>query len=85
MKGGRLEFDEGVAGRPGGEPDAGDGVEGVVAGGQVEVDGVVVDVQGAGSGLRLFARQCGHGPMLPDAVRAGQRVAPPTPGGRRGE
>ncbi len=81
VEGGRLEFDEGVAGGPGGEPDAGDGVEGVVAGGQVEVDGVVVDVQGAGSGLRLFARQCGHGPMLPDAVGAGQRVAPAASGG----
>ncbi|MFD6431012.1 hypothetical protein ACFWEF_20325, partial [Bacillus velezensis] len=42
-----------------GEPDHGVGVEGVGAGGEVEVDGVAVYVDEPGSGLRFAARQYG--------------------------
>ncbi len=46
--------------RADGEPDDGAGVEGVVPGGQVQVDGVAVDVEEPGTGLRFVARQYGH-------------------------
>lgn len=69
----RLQFDEGVSGGAGGEPDDGGGVEGVVVAGEVEGDGVVVDVDEPGSELRFVARQCGHGAMLPQRA-AGPRA-----------
>ena len=94
---GRLELDEGVRRRArGGEPDDGAGVEGVVAGGEVEVDRVAVDVEELGSGLRFVARQYGHGAMLPDGADLAQgrigtrpmsgpvRVPPCAPPGRVG-
>lgn len=57
----RFQLDEGVAGGAGGEPDDGLGLEGLVAGGEVEGDLVVPDVEEPGSDLRFVARQCGHG------------------------
>lgn len=56
-----LELDEGVARGACGEADVDAGVEGFVADGEVEGDGVVVDVEEPGSELRFGARQCGHG------------------------
>jgi hypothetical protein len=58
---GGLELDEGVRVRAGAEADDGVRVEGVVAGGEIEVDRVPVDVEELGSGLRFVARQYGHG------------------------
>lgn len=58
---GGLEFDEGVSDGPCGELDDGTGVEGVLAGGQIEGDRVPVDIDELGSGLRFVARQYGHG------------------------
>lgn len=60
---GGLDLDEGVRVvlvRADGEPDDGAGVEGVVPGGQIEVDRVAVDVDEPGTGLRFVARQYGH-------------------------
>lgn len=71
-QGGGLELDEGVPGGACGELDDGAGVEGVLAGGQVEVDGVPLYVEELGSGLRFVARQYGHGSMLPYGVRGAQ-------------
>lgn len=58
---GGLQLDEGVCGGACGEPDDGGGVEGLVVAGEVEGDGVVLDVEELGSELRFVARQCGHG------------------------
>lgn len=60
-QGGGLEFDEGVSGSLSGELYDGAGVEGVLAGGQIECDRVPVDIEELGSGLRFVARQYGHG------------------------
>lgn len=57
---GRLQLDERVPVGPCGEPDLGAGVEGVVPGGEVEFDGVVVDVEELCSELRFVAREYGH-------------------------
>ncbi|GAA3306497.1 hypothetical protein GCM10020295_62890 [Streptomyces cinereospinus] len=58
---GGLELDEGVRVRAGAELDHRARVEGLVAGGQVEVDRVEADVDELGTGLRFVARQYGHG------------------------
>ncbi len=66
------QFDEGV--RPWFayvEADGGGGAEAFLAAGEVEVDGVAVDVEEAGSGLRFFAREYGHGLMVPQSVMRG--------------
>ena len=55
-----LDLDEGAGVRARGEADDGPGVEGLVAGGQIEVDRVAVDVEELGTGLRFVARQYGH-------------------------
>lgn len=65
---GGLHLDEGVRVGAGGEPDDGQGVEGLVPSGQVEFDPVVVDVEELGTGLRFVARQYGHEAMLPDGA-----------------
>ncbi|CAM5579270.1 hypothetical protein SBADM41S_10795 [Streptomyces badius] len=75
-QGGGLDLDEGVSGRAGGEPDDGGGVEGLLAGGEVEGDRVPLHVEDLGSGLRFVARQYGHGPMLPYGGRRAQRGSP---------
>ncbi len=75
-QGGGLDLDEGVSGRAGGEPDGGGGVEGLLAGGEVEGDRVPLHVEDLGSGLRFVARQYGHGPMLPYGERRAQRGSP---------
>lgn len=54
------ELDEGVPVGSGGEADDGAGLEGLVAGRQVELDGVAVDVEELGTALRFVARQYGH-------------------------
>jgi len=65
----RLDLDEGVSGRAGGEPDGGRGVEGRLARGEVEVDRVPVYVEELGAGLRFVARQYGHGAHAAVRVR----------------
>ncbi|ELS52479.1 putative Aminopeptidase N [Streptomyces viridochromogenes Tue57] len=60
---GRLDLDEGGRVRLAlarGEPDDGAGVEGLVAGGQIEFDRVAVDVEELGTSLRFVAREYGH-------------------------
>ncbi len=56
----RPDLDEAVSVGAGAEPDQGAGVEGLVAGGQVEFDRVAVHVEELCSGLRFVARQYGH-------------------------
>ncbi len=70
---GGFDVGEGVSRGGGGEADDGGGAEHVVAAGEIEVDGVAVDAEEAGSGSRFVACQCGHGAMLPKGavVRAG--------------
>ena len=65
----RLDLDEGVSGRVGGEPDGGAGAEGLLARGEVEVDRVPVYVEELGAGLRFVARQYGHGAHAAVRVR----------------
>ncbi|GAA3121513.1 hypothetical protein GCM10017687_39090 [Streptomyces echinatus] len=57
---GGLQLDERVPVGPGGEPDRGTGVEGLVTGREVQFDRVPVNVEELCSELRFVAREYGH-------------------------